>query len=308
MDYDIIIVGGGPAGLTAALYALRANKKVLIIEKNTFGGQVTYSPKIENFPGFVSVSGNELADKLVDQVLEHGADVEIAQVTAVEGEEIKTVTTDTGSFTAGAVIIATGARHRLLGLDNEENLIGHGISFCAVCDGAFCNGKTVAVVGGGNSAMQEALLLTENAKKVYVIQDLDFLTGEEKLALQLRENEKTEIITGTKVTELIGEEELDSITIETVSTKEKKTLKTDALFVAIGLVPQNEAFSNVLELDEYGYAVSDERCLSNTAGVFVAGDCRTKSTRQIATAVADGASSALAACKYLESRGMKVVE
>ncbi len=306
MDYDVIIVGGGPAGLTAALYALRANKKVLVIEKNTFGGQVTYSPKIENFPGFVSISGNELADKLVDQVLSHGADVEIAEVTGISGDEVKTVTTDTGSFTAGAVIIATGARHRLLGLDNEENLIGHGISFCAVCDGAFCNGKTVAVVGGGNSAMQEALLLTENAAKVYVIQDLDFLTGEEKLSEQLKANDKVEIITGTKVTELIGGEELDSIEIQTVRTGEKTVLKVDALFVAIGLVPQNEAFADVIELDKYGYAVSEETCFTKAEGVFVAGDCRTKTVRQIATAVADGAASALAACKYLESRGIKV--
>lgn len=305
MDYDIIIVGGGPAGLTAALYALRANKKVLITEKNTFGGQVTYSPKIENFPGFVSVSGNELADKLVDQVLSHGADVEIAEVTKIIDGEVKTVVTDIGSFTAGTVIIATGAKHRRLGLNNEEELIGHGISFCAVCDGAFCNGKTVAVVGGGNSAMQEAILLTENASKVYVIQDLDFLTGEKKLAEQLESNGKVEIVTGSKVTELIGDGDLKAITVETMRTGEKARLDIDGLFVAIGLVPQNEAFTDLIEIDDAGYAVSDENCVTKSGGIFVAGDCRTKSVRQIATAVADGASAALAACKYLENRGEK---
>lgn len=303
MDYDIIIVGGGPAGLTAALYALRANKRVLIIEKNTFGGQVTYSPKIENYPGFIQMSGNEFADKLVDQVLSHGADVEIAEVISIsDADGVKTVVTDTGKFTSEAVIIATGARHRTLGLDNEENLIGHGISFCAVCDGAFCNGKTVAVVGGGNSAMQEAILLTENAKKVYVIQDLDFLTGEEKLAEQLKENEKIEIITGSLVKELIGESELEAIVIENSHSGGRTEIKLDGLFIAIGLVPQNGSFSDMIELDDKGYAAADESCLTKTKGVFVAGDCRTKAVRQITTAVSDGASAALAACKYLESR------
>lgn len=303
MDYDIIIIGGGPAGLTAALYALRANKKVLIIEKNTFGGQVTYSPKIENYPGSAEMSGNEFADRLVDQVLSHGAEVEIAEVAAVKSAGgLKTVVTDTGSFTSKAVIIATGARHRTLGLDGEEELIGHGISFCAVCDGAFCNGKTVAVVGGGNSAMQEALLLTENAAKVYVIQNLDFLTGEQKLAEQLKENAKIELITGTVVKELIGNGELEAVVIENSKSGERKTLKIDGLFIAVGLIPQNESFGEIIELDENGYAVSGEGCLTKTDGVFVAGDCRAKTVRQITTAVSDGAVAALAACKYLENR------
>lgn len=303
MDHDIIIIGGGPAGLTAALYALRANKKVLIIEKNTFGGQVTYSPKIENYPGSAEMSGNEFADRLVDQVLSHGAEVEIAEVTAVKSAGgLKTVVTDTGSFTSKAVIIATGARHRTLGLDGEAELIGHGISFCAVCDGAFCNGKTVAVVGGGNSAMQEALLLTENAAKVYVIQNLDFLTGEQKLAEQLKENAKIELITGTVVKELIGDGELEAVVIEGSKSGERKTLKIDGLFIAVGLIPQNESFGEIIELDENGYVVSGEDCLTKTDGVFVAGDCRAKTVRQITTAVSDGAVAALAACKYLEDR------
>lgn len=302
MYYDIIVVGGGPAGLTAALYALRANKKVLVIEKNTFGGQVTYSPKIENYPACISISGNEFADKLVEQVLFHGADVEIAEVTGIVDGETKTVLTDIGEYKAGAVIIATGAKHRRLGLDNEENLIGNGISFCAVCDGAFCKGKTVAVVGGGNSAMQEAILLTENAEKVYIIQDMDFLTGEKKLAEQIERNEKIEVLLSSKVTEYIGENELTGVTIENSHTGEKVQLKIGALFIAIGLMPQNEAFSNVARLDEIGYVVSDESCVTESDGIFTAGDCRTKAVRQIATAVADGATAALGACKYLEGR------
>lgn len=302
MDYDIIIVGGGPAGLTAALYALRANRSVLIIEKNTFGGQMTYSPKIENYPGFLSMSGNELAEKLVDQVLSHSAEVEIAEVTGIKDGNIKTVITDSGSYTAGAVIIATGARHRLLGLENENELIGHGISFCAVCDGAFCNGKTVAVVGGGNSALQEAVLLTENASKVYIIQDLDYLTGEKRLAEQLRSNDKAEIITGSKVVEIKGKNELEGIVIRNSHSGEKKTIAVDGLFIAIGLVPQNEAFADIIKLNEKGYAASDESCKTIADGIFAAGDCREKSVRQITTAVADGACAALAACEYLEQR------
>ncbi len=305
MYYDIIVIGGGPAGLTAALYGLRANKKVLVIEKNTFGGQVTYSPKIENYPAFISMSGNEFADKLVEQVLFHGADVEIAEVTGIIDGETKTVLTDIGEYTAGAVIIATGAKHRRLGLDREEELIGNGISFCAVCDGAFCKGKTVAVVGGGNSAMQEAILLTENAEKVYIIQDMDFLTGEEKLAEQIKGNEKIEVILSSKVVEFIGESELSGVKIKNSHTGECTTISVQGLFVAIGLVPQNENFENVASLDKYGYISSDETCITKTNGVFTAGDCRTKNVRQIATAISDGAKAALAACKYLEGREIK---
>jgi thioredoxin reductase len=179
--YDIIVVGGGPAGLTAALYARRANKNVLIIEKATFGGQITYSPKVENIPGFISLTGNEFAEKLVEQVLNQDAEVECAEVLEIRDGDIKTVVTDSGEFEGKSIIIATGAKHRLLGLENEQNLIGEGISFCAVCDGAFYEGKTVAVIGGGNSALQEAILLSDLAKKVYVIQNLDFLTGEQRL-------------------------------------------------------------------------------------------------------------------------------
>ena len=165
--YDIIIVGGGPAGLTAALYARRANKSVLVIEKAVYGGQITYSPKVENIPGFIELSGNEFAEKLVDQVLAQGADTEFCEVTSIIDGDVKTVVTDSGEFTAKAVIIATGAKHRMLGLDREEQFVGNGVSFCAVCDGAFYKDKVVGVVGGGNSALQEALLLSDLAQKVF---------------------------------------------------------------------------------------------------------------------------------------------
>ena len=192
--YDIIIIGGGPAGLTAAVYARRAGKSVLVIEKETFGGQITFSPKVENIPGFVSLTGNEFAEKLIEQAMAQGADIEMSEVLSVKDNgKTKTVVTDGGEFEATAVILATGARHRLLGLEGEEELIGEGISFCAVCDGAFYEGKTVGVVGGGNSALQEALLLSELAEKVYVIQNLDDLTGEMPLREQLRAKNNVEI-------------------------------------------------------------------------------------------------------------------
>ena len=299
--YDIIIVGAGPAGLTAALYARRANKTVLVMEKGAFGGQITYSPKVENIPGFISLTGNEFADKLVEQVLEQGADIEPCEVTEIKDGKIKTVVTDSGEYECKAVIIATGAKHRLPGVKGDVDYIGNGISFCAVCDGAFYEGKVVAVLGGGNSALQEAILLSDLASKVYVIQNLDFLTGEKKLQERLMEKSNVEIITGATLYALHGEGELDKITIEKSSTGEKSTLDIDGLFVAIGLIPENEAFSNVLALDNYGYADSEENCLTKTEGIFVAGDCRKKRIRQVATACADGAIASLAACDYIDS-------
>ncbi len=299
--YDIIVIGGGPAGLTAALYACRANKSVLLLEKETFGGQITFSPKVENIPGFVSLTGNEFAEKLVEQVLEQGADVESAEVTAIKDGEIKTVVTEDEEYEAKAVIIATGAKHRLLGLPNEENLIGEGISFCAVCDGAFYKGKTVAVVGGGNSALQEAILLSDLAKKVYVIQNLDFLTGEKKLCEQLEAKDNVEIILGTVLDAYKGESELEGVVIKNVASGDTAEIALDGLFLAVGLVPQNEAFADVIALNERGYASADESCTTETKGIFVAGDCRTKRIRQVTTAAADGAVAALAACDYIDT-------
>ncbi len=297
--YDLIIIGGGPAGLTAALYARRANKSVLVIEKSVFGGQITFSPKVENIPGFVSLTGNEFAEKLVEQVLEQGADVEMAEVLSVKNGETKVVITDSGEFEGKAVVIATGARHRMLGLENEEKFVGEGISFCAVCDGAFYKGKTVGVVGGGNSALQEALLLSDLAAKVYVIQNLDHLTGEQKLQEQLFAKENVEIITLATVSALIGEGALSGVMLDT--DKGERSLDVDGLFVAIGLIPQNEPFADIMALNDWGYADADESCTTKTSGIFVAGDCRSKRIRQVATAAADGAVAALAACDYIDS-------
>lgn len=297
--YDIIVIGGGPAGLTAAIYARRANKSVLVIEKGSFGGQITFSPKVENIPGFAEVTGNEFAEKLVEQALGLDAEVECAEVLEIKQGDIKTVVTDSGEFEAKTVIIATGAKHRMLGLAREEEFVGEGISFCAVCDGAFYAGRDVAVIGGGNSALQEAILLADLANKVYVVQNLDFLTGEQKLQEKLSAKENVEIILGHTVKGIIGDNTLTGITIADSNDNEKQ-LDIDGMFVAIGLIPQNEAFEGVINLDERGYVTSDENCLTNADGIFVAGDCRSKKIRQVATAAADGAVAALAACDYLD--------
>ena len=231
--YDLIVIGGGPAGLTAALYARRANKTVLVIEKGSFGGQITYSPKVENIPGFTEITGNEFGEKMVEQVLAQEAEVECAEVLEVKDGVYKTVVTDSGEFTAKSLVIATGAKHRLLGLPGEEKYIGEGISFCAVCDGAFYEGKEVAVIGGGNSALQEAILLADLAKKVTVVQNLDFLTGEKKLQDKLATKPNVEVILGTVVDGFIGGDALEGIRIRkesdgTVSDVSEKAELTDS--------------------------------------------------------------------------------
>ena len=298
--YDIAIIGGGAAGLTAALYALRANKTVLIIEKGSFGGQITFSPLVENFPTHKSLSGAELADALTEQVLELGADVEIDTALKIEDSaDGKTIVGEYSSYKAKAVIIATGAKHRMLGLERENDFVGEGISFCAVCDGAFYKGKHVAVIGGGNSALQEALLLSKLCSKVTIIQNLDYLTGEDKLIEQVNAAKNISVIYSTTVKSLVGQASLTAIILN--SQNGESRLEVDGMFIAIGLIPQNEAFANVLPLDSYGYANCDESCTSNTPGVFVAGDCRKKSIRQLTTACADGSVAALAACRYLDS-------
>ncbi len=300
--YDIIIIGGGPAGLTAAIYARRAGKSALVLEKASFGGQITYSPKIENFPSWGSISGTELADTMMEQALAQGADIELEEALSVEKSEgVFKVTTDFSEYEAKAVIIATGAKHRLLGVEGEESLVGKGISFCAVCDGAFYAGKEVMVIGGGNSALVEATLLAETCKKVTIVQNLPYLTGEKTTADALVSRENVEVIYSTVVKEFKGEDELETVVLKAEDGTEQ-TLTPDGVFIAIGLAPENDAFKNLAELNDYGYILSDENCLTKTEGVFVAGDCRTKAVRQIATATADGAVAALKAIEYIDAR------
>ena len=303
--YDIIIIGAGPAGLTAAIYARRAEKSVLLIEKATFGGQITHSPRVENYPGFVSLSGSELGEKLFEQAMTLGTDIELDTVTGISGEAGHlTITCEGGSaFEGKTAIIATGSRHRDLGLENEEKFVGEGISYCAVCDGAFYKGKTVAVIGGGNSALQEAVLLSEGCTHVTVVQNLPYLTGEPSLQNILAGRDNVSFIYSTVVAGILGTDTFEGLLLRNVDTGEESVLNVDGTFVCIGQIPENAAFADVVKLNDYGYVAAGEDCRPETAipGVFVAGDCRTKSIRQVTTATADGAVAALAACRYLDT-------
>lgn len=288
--------------MTAALYALRADKSVLLLEKENFGGQITYSPKLENYPSVMEISGSAFAEKMLEQVMAHGADIELAAAEKItDMGDYKIVSTEYGDFEGKAVIIATGSKHRHLGLEGEEELIGSGISFCAVCDGSFFAGKKVAVIGGGNTALQEAVMLSDLCSEVIIVQNLSFMTGEKKLLQILEKKSNVKMIFDTLVTSLSSEGgELRAISLKNTSTDETSTLELDGMFVAIGQQPENQPFAALTALDNYGYIIAGEDCLTDTSGVFVAGDCRTKRIRQVTTAASDGAVAALAACRYID--------
>lgn len=299
--YDIIIIGAGPAGLTAAIYARRAGKSCLVIERSAFGGQIALSPKLENYPGFAEISGVEFSDRLVEQAMGLGAEVELDEVTAVNDHGThKSVTTLSGEFEAKAVIIAAGAKHRHLGIEREEELTGMGVGYCAVCDGAFYRGQTVAVYGGGNTALQDAMMLSDICAKVYLIHRRDTLRGEAHLAEKLRAKDNVEFVLESQIAALLGGEELEGLRLRHNDGSERE-IAVDGLFIAIGYAPDNAPYAGVAALDEGGYISAGEDCRVATPGVFVAGDCRSKTVRQVTTAVGDGAVAALAACEYLDN-------
>ena len=302
--YDIVIVGSGPAGLTAAVYGLRAGKSVLVIEKNGFGGQIAYSPKVENIPGTIQISGAEFADQLLEQAINLGAILELETVTGIEknAEGFLVHTEEGGDFEGRTVILALGVKHRMLGLPGEEELIGNGLSFCAVCDGAFYAGMDVAMIGGGNSALQEALLLAETSKSVTVIQNLPNFTGEKKLADALMEKDNVTVHFSTLVT---GYRSNDGALTGLQLRREDGTefdIRVDGAFLAVGLMPENEGFAAHAALNQWGYFDSAEDCCTKTEGLYVAGDCRSKRIRQVVTAASDGAVAAMAACMYLDQK------
>ena len=290
--YDIIIIGAGPAGLTAAIYARRAGKSVLVLEAKTYGGQIVNTTDIENYPAEPGISGLELAKKMYDQAKNLGAEFKFEKVEDIAGGEVKTVKTDEGDYEAKAIIIATGTDYKKLEIENEEKLAGHGISYCAICDGNLYKDKVVAVAGGGNSALYESLYLADIVKKLYLVHRRDEFRGDETLTKKLEEKPNVEFLLGSNVTKLNGKDKLESIEING-----EKNLEVDCLFVAIGREPKN-TFSKI-EKDMNGFIQAGEDCKTNLDGIFVAGDARTKSTRQIVTAVSDGAVAATAATKYL---------
>lgn len=292
--YDIIIIGCGPAGITAAIYALRAGKKVKILEQETIGGQAALTTIIANYPGFKEISGQEFASNLYDQVINLGGEVEIEKVVKIEDSKIKKVITEDNIYECKSIIIATGTKHRELGLENEEDFVGKGLSYCALCDGAFYKGKDVAVIGGGNTAVQYAILLSDICKKVYVIQMLDDLTCENTLKESIRNKSNIEYKYNSKVTKLIGNNLLEKIEINN-----KENIKLDCIFVAIGQIPQTDIFKEIVKLNEYGYIIIDENKKTNKDGIYAAGDCSVKQYRQLTTAVNDGTIAALNIINYL---------
>ena len=297
--YDVIIVGCGPAGMTSAIYAARSNKKVLILEKESIGGQMASSPLIENYPGFTSISGSELANNMFEQVDSLNVEFELEEVKKIIDGDIKKVVTDDNTYEAKSVIIATGSKYRLLGLENEENLIGNGIHFCTACDGFFFKDKVVAIIGGGNSAIINALTMSDICTKVYVIQNLPTLTCEGALENNLKEKNNVEVITNSTVKKIIGEDKLESIIITTDGIDSEITL--DGMFISIGLTPQSEFVKNILKTNKYGY-IESNNCKTDLPGIFVAGDCRDKAFRQVTISTSDGTVAATEAINYLNNK------
>lgn len=296
--YDIAIIGAGPAGMTAAIYARRANKTVLIIEAKTYGGQIVNALDIENYPTAEHISGFDFATKMYEQVKKMGAEVVFTTAKKINDlGVVKEIVTDDGKYTAKTVIIATGLENRPLGL-GEEKMIGRGISYCATCDGAFYKGKTVAVVGGGNTALSDVLVLADLAEKVYLIHRRTEFRGEARLVEQVKNRANVELVLDSEVEKLEGEKRLEAVEVKNKNGEVRRIL-VDGLFVAVGQMPKNENFADVIEVNEAGYILADESCETNVAGIFVAGDNRKKEVRQLVTATSDGAVAALKAVQYL---------
>lgn len=298
--YDMIIVGAGTAGMSAAVYGARAGKRVLLLEKEVYGGQIMNAPMVENYPGIPKISGYDLAEGLYRQAAGLGAEIRYEKVTGIqEHGDYKTVRTGRSDHDCRAVILAAGAKNRRLHLEREEELTGRGVSYCAVCDGAFYRGRDVAVAGGGNTALEDALFLSGYCRTVYLIHRRRELRGEARLAADLRTKENVRWMLESQVIRLEGAGHLEAAAVKRLPTGEVCMLPVEALFVAVGQEPDNQAFSDLVDLDAYGYIIAGEDCLTSAAGIFAAGDCRTKAVRQLTTAAADGAVAALAACSYI---------
>jgi thioredoxin reductase (NADPH) len=299
--FDIIIVGAGPAGMTAGIYALRANKKVLILEAVAYGGKIINATTVENYPAIEKISGFELATNMFNQVKNLGADIRFEKVVDINDlGETKQVMTDKETYECKAIILATGVQTRKLGLAKEEELLGRGISYCATCDGAFYKDRIVAVNGGGNSAVEDALFLADYCRKVYVIYRNDVLRAEPVMVEKLKKCSNVEYIFNANIIALNGEEKLESITLKDKNTNEDKNLNVDALFIAIGQIPENNNFAKLVKLNDQGYIIGDDDCHTNIPGIYVAGDTKEKTVRQLTTATSDGTIAALTAIKEMK--------
>ena len=298
--YDIGIIGGGTAGMTAAIYGQRAGKKTIIIEGGVFGGQITSSPNVENYPGIASVSGSEFSMNLLDQAVKLGAETAMDQVTGIREEDgVKIIETAGKEYPCRSVILATGVTHRHLGIPNEERLTGAGVSYCATCDGMFFRGRDVAVVGGGSTALQDAEFLSNYCRKVYLIHRRDEFRGEDSIVKRLESKENVEFILSATVRDIIGDQAVERLIVNSKKTGKEFKLDVSGVFIAVGQIPKNEIFADVVKLDADGFILAAEDCITSRPGIFAAGDCRTKEVRQLTTAAADGAVAALAACRYI---------
>lgn len=299
--YDVIIIGAGAAGMTAAIYALRNDKSVLMIESTSVGGQIAFSPKVENFPSYRTISGEELSQKMFEQVLDLGVQFELEEVLSVDKKEDGTflVKTDCGEHLGKTLIIATGAKQKHIGIAAEEHLLGRGVYYCAICDGAFYRGKEVALIGDGNTALQSAILLSSICTKVYVLTWFDKFFGDESLIKTLRKTPNIEVLPETSVIDFLGDDALTGVKAVKKQTGEEFVVDVPAVFVCIGQLPDNKRYSHLVELDKDGYCIVDDAMKTKTEGVYAAGDCRKKTIRQLATAVSDGAVAAMSAISYL---------
>ena len=298
--YDIGIIGGGTTGMTAAIYGQRAGKKTIIIEGGVFGGQITSSPNVENYPGIASVSGSEFSMNLLDQAVKLGAETAMEQVTGIRDEgSVKVIETAGKEYPCRSVILATGVTHRHLGVPNEERLTGAGVSYCATCDGMFFRGRDVAVVGGGSTALQDAEFLSNYCRKVYLIHRRDEFRGEDSIVKRLESKENVEFILSATVRDIIGDQAVERLIVNSKKTGKEFKLDVSGVFIAVGQIPKNEIFADVVKLDADGFILAAEDCITSRPGIFAAGDCRTKEVRQLTTAAADGAVAALAACRYI---------
>lgn len=294
--YDIIIIGGGCAGLSAAIYGARAGKSVAVFESGSIGGQITSAHLVENYPGIPCVTGVDFADRIYNQALSYGAEVRPEEVQKVtDNGKLKQVFTDEGAYETGAVIISTGVKHRHLGLDREEELTGRGVSYCAICDGAFYKDKVVAVAGGGNTAIGDAIFLSGYCRKVYVIHRRDTLRAQKHLVDTAKGRHNIEFVFDTEVEKLNGEDKLNGLMLKNKSTGMQGSLSVEGLFIAVGYIPVNGMFSEMGILDDSGYIIADETGKTKIPGIFAAGDCRSKGVRQLATAAADGINAVLSA-------------
>ncbi len=298
--YDIIVIGGGPAGLTAALYSARAGKSVMILEQNSFGGQIATSPRVENYPSIAEISGAELANNMFEQAVSHGVEFDMGCATVTKKDNLFEVTTEYSSYQAKAVILATGVSHKHLGIPSEEQFAGKGVCYCAVCDGSFFKDKDVCVIGDGNSAAQYALYLKDICSSVTLLTLFDKLFCDKELTTRIVDSDKIQWIPNVSVTEFVGNDSLTAV-VYTDSDGAITFHDTDGAFVAIGQQPHNEHFDQLVQLDNKGFIIAGDDCKTSCAGVFVAGDCRTKTVRQCTTAVGDGATSAFLACQYVDT-------